>query len=252
MSEQPLPITPDMLLSRRRDFERHLSRRPPLTLGLIAALVVVFAGEVARGALTSTAAIVEAGALLRAAVAEGEAWRLATATFLHGGLGHLAGNLLALYILGMVCEHAFGARQFAVLYVLSGLTGSALSVMTTPGPAVGASGAIFGLQGAAIVLFRRHRHRLLVRDRRVGAVLLAWAIFTIAGGLASPLIDNGAHVGGFLGGALVGRGLHPVVLEPMPAGHARRLRWWLLLVALVLAYGALGWALAASRAPIRV
>lgn len=252
MSELPLPITPDMLLSRRRDFERRLSRRPPLTLALITVLVLVFVGEVARGALESTAAIVDAGALLRSAVAGGEAWRLVTATFLHGGAGHLAGNLVALYILGMVCEHAFGARQLAVLYVLSGLAGSALSVVTTPGPAVGASGAIFGLQGAAIVLFRHHRDRLLVRDRRVGVVLLAWAAFTILGGLASPFIDNGAHAGGFLGGALVGRWLHPVVLEPMPAAHARRVRRWLVIVAAVLAYGALGWALSASRVPIRV
>lgn len=252
MSELPLPITPDMLLSRRRDFERHLSRRPPLTLALMGALALVFAGEVARGALDSTAAIVEAGALLRRAVVEGEAWRLVSATFLHGGVGHLAGNLIALYILGMLCEHAFGARQLAVLYVLSGLAGSALSLITTPGPSVGASGAIFGLQGAAIVLFRRHRDRLLVRDRRLGVVLLAWAAFTILGGLASPFIDNGAHAGGFLGGALIGWWLHPVVLEPMSPDRTRRVRRWLVLVIALLVYGALGWALSAPRLPIRV
>src|SRR2546428_13988911 len=102
----------------------------------------------------------------------------------------------------MVWEHAFGPGQFVILYVTSALAGSLVSLLTSPGPSVGASGAIFGLQGAAIVLFRTHRDRLLLRDRRVGFVLLVWAIYTIVGGLLTPLIDNGAHLGGALGGAL--------------------------------------------------
>src|SRR5439155_11436932 len=84
----------------------------------------------------------------------GEYWRLMSATLLHGSLDHLVGNAIALFILGMVCEHAFGRGQLVVLYVASGLTGSLASLMTSPGPSVGASGAIFGLQSAAIVLFR--------------------------------------------------------------------------------------------------
>ena len=142
------------------------------------------------------------GALARERVAAGEYWRLLTAPWLHGGTEHLVGNGIALYILGMVCEAAFGRVQFVVLYVLSGLAGSIVSVLVSAGPSVGASGAIFGLQGAAIVLLRRERERLLVRDRRVGFVLLIWAIYTIAGGLTDPFIDNGAHIGGALGGAL--------------------------------------------------
>src|SRR2546428_5544781 len=114
----------------------------------------------------------------------------------------------------MVCEHAFGHGQFVILYVTSALAGSLVSLLTSPGPSVGASGAIFGLQGAAIVLFRAHRGRLLLRDRRVGFVLLVWAIYTIVGGLLTPLIDNGAHPGGALGGALVARPPGPVRLAP--------------------------------------
>jgi membrane associated rhomboid family serine protease len=106
---------------------------------------------------------------------------------------------------------------------------------------VGASGAIFGLQGAAIVLFRLHRDRLLVRDRRVGFVLLVWAIYTIAGGLMQPFIDNGAHIGGALGGALIARRLHPVVLSPLPPERAAALRRWLWLVAALLASALVGW-----------
>src|SRR3989454_763595 len=161
--EPPLPITPDMLLSRRVDFERRMRRAPPVTLATIAVLVVVFMAEVAAGALASRRGIVAAGALVREGVAAGEYWRLLSATFLHGSVDHLVGNAIALYILGMVCEHAFGHGQFVILYVTSALAGSLVSLLTSPGPSVGASGAIFGLQGAAIVLFRAHRDRLLLR-----------------------------------------------------------------------------------------
>lgn len=240
-AERPLRITPDMLLSRRVDFERRMRRLPPVTLGLLGLLTAVFLGEVALGALDSRQAIVNVGALDRGSVAAGEYWRLFSALFLHGSPDHLIGNGVALFILGMVCEHAFGRRQFVILWVLGGLAGSLTSLMTSGGPSVGASGAIFGLQAASIVLFRRHRDRLLVRDRRIGLVLLVWAIYTIAGGLMSPYIDNGAHLGGALGGALVARSLHPVVLEPMAEDAARRARVWFWLVLALLAYTAVGW-----------
>ncbi len=239
--EAPLRITPDMLLSRRVDFERRMSRVPPVTLATLALLVVIFVAEVRMGALESRESIIAMGALARERVAAGEYWRLLTAPWLHGGTEHLVGNGIALYILGMVCEAAFGPVQFVVLYVLSGLAGSIVSVLVSAGPSVGASGAIFGLQGAAIVLMRRERERLLVRDRRVGFVLLIWAIYTIAGGLTDPFIDNGAHIGGALGGALLASRLHPVVLSPMPAERAAAVRRWLGLVVALLAYAVVAW-----------
>jgi rhomboid protease GluP len=239
--EIPLRITPDMLLSRRVDFERRMRRVPPVTIALIALLVAVFAGEVRTRALASTGAIVAAGALTRDRVSAGEYWRLVTAIFLHGGVDHLVSNGIALLILGMVCEHAFGGRQYFVLFVASGLAGSAMSLLTGPGPSVGASGAIFGLQAAAIVLFRRHRERLLVRDRRIGFVLAAWAAYSILGGLATPLIDNGAHLGGAIAGALLGRRLHPLVLDALPPERAATIGRWAWIAGAVLVYGALHW-----------
>jgi len=239
--DAPLRITPDMLLSRRVDFERRMSRVPPVTLATLALLVVIFVAEVRMGALESRDSIIAMGALARERVAAGEYWRLLTAPWLHGGTEHLVGNGIALYILGMVCEAAFGPVQFVVLYVLSGLAGSFVSALVSAGPSVGASGAIFGLQGAAIVLLRRERERLLVRDRRVGFVLLIWAIYTIAGGLTDPFIDNGAHIGGALGGALIASRLHPVVLSPMPAERAAVGVRWLGLVVALLAYAVVGW-----------
>jgi rhomboid protease GluP len=239
--EAPLRITPEMLLSRRVDFERRMSRVPPVTLVTLAVLTVIFIAEVRMGALESRESIIAMGALARERVAAGEYWRLLTAPWLHGGTEHLVGNGIALYILGMVCEAAFGRAQLVVLYVLSGLAGSIVSVLVSAGPSVGASGAIFGLQGAAIVLLRRERERLLVRDRRVGFVLLIWAIYTIAGGLTDPFIDNGAHIGGALGGGLIASRLHPVVVSPMPAERAAAVRRWLGLVVALLAYAVVGW-----------
>jgi len=212
-----------------------------VTLATLALLTVIFVAEVRMGALETRDSIISIGALARERVAAGEYWRLLTSPWLHGGSEHLVGNGIALYILGMVCEAAFGPVQFVVLYVLSGLAGSIVSVLVSAGPSVGASGAIFGLQGAAIVLLRRERERLLVRDRRVGFVLLIWAIYTIAGGLTDPFLDNGAHIGGALGGALIASRLHPIVLSPMASERAVVTRRWLWLVVALLAYAVVGW-----------
>ena len=238
--EQPLIIRPEMLLSRRLDFERRMNRAPGVTLAIILVLAFVFAVEVAMDALHTPEALVAMGALSRPAVLAGQYWRLITATLLHGSFGHLAGNAVALYILGMVCEHAFGRAQFVLLYAASGLAGSLLSVIVSPGPSVGASGAIFGLQAAAIVLFRSHRDRLLVRDRRIGFVLLIWAAYSIVSGALTPYIDNGAHIGGALGGALVARRLHPVVLDWIPEAKEVTVKRWLWVVAAAMAYAVIG------------
>jgi len=230
-----------MLLSRRVDFERRMRRLPRITTWLIALLVFVFTTELAADALNTPDGLVVMGALVRSAVAAGEYWRLFSATLLHASFDHLLGNSIALFVLGMVCEHAFGHRQFVLLYVTSALGGSALSLLVSPGPSVGASGAIFGLQGAAVALFRRHRDRLLMRDRRIGVVLVVWAVYSVLNGLMTPYVDNGAHIGGFASGWVVGRQLHPVVLGPMSPEHARRVRRWLWVVWVVLGYTAVGW-----------
>jgi rhomboid protease GluP len=241
--ETPLRITPDMLLGRRVDFERRMHRRPPVTLTIIGVATVLFVVATARGALDSAQALVAFGALSRPEVFAGQYWRLESATWLHGGLNHLVSNAIALFILGMICEHAFGRAQYFILYVLSGVGGSILSLLLSEGPSVGASGAIFGLQGAAIVLFRQHRDRILMRDRRIGVVLLGWALYSFVTGWTSPFIDNGAHIGGALTGALIARRLHPVVVDPMPPERARTVRRWLWVVWGVLAYTALAWAM---------
>jgi membrane associated rhomboid family serine protease len=205
----------------RIDFERGMTYAPPLTLGLLGLLTAVFVWQVTSGSLASADAVIASGALVRERCLAGEWWRMLTATGLHGGPDHLIGNAMSLYVLGMACEHAFGSARYAGVYVASGLGGSALSMLLAPGPSVGASGAIFGLMGAIVAHLIKHQDRFYVRDKRIGIVLLVWALFILAQGLASPFIDNGAHLGGFLAGIAAGIVVPSRLLEGGAFGSAR-------------------------------
>jgi membrane associated rhomboid family serine protease len=130
-------------------------------------------------------------------VADGEYWRLLTATFLHGGFIHLALNMYALYLFGPPLEAAMGRARFLALYLLSALGGSAASyAFSAPNqPSLGASGAVFGLLGAFFIVNRR-----LGRDTSGLLVLVA---INFAFGFLAPNIDWRAHLGGLIAGGLV-------------------------------------------------
>jgi rhomboid protease GluP len=223
------PARPDPRAGRL-DFERGMTYAPPVTLSLLAFLTAVFVWQVNSGALASADAIVAAGALVRdrlivpGAALGGEWWRMLTATALHGGVDHLIGNAISLYVLGMACEHAFGSARYAGIYVASAVGGSVMSVLLAPGPSVGASGAIFGLMGAVIAHLTKHQDRFYVRDKRIGVVLLGWACFTLAQGLASPFVDNGAHIGGLLTGVVAGLVTPSRLLPEWPESFSRGAR----------------------------
>ncbi|MFH0901781.1 MAG: rhomboid family intramembrane serine protease [Pseudomonadota bacterium] len=212
--EKPIVITED-LLDQRVDFEKDISLVPRVSVFLIAANAIAFLLELAKGVLDDAGSLVAFGALEARAVQAGEWWRLVSASYLHGSLDHLLGNLVALYILGVACEHAFGRLQFVLLYCVSGLCGSLASFAALDAgiPAVGASGAIFGLMGAAIWVLLKNSRRLLVRDKRIGVVLACWAGYSLLLGMTTPFVDNAAHAGGLAGGLLVGSQLAPQVLH---------------------------------------
>lgn len=147
------------------------------------------------------------GANFGPATKDGEWWRLATAMFLHFGPIHLAMNMLALWDVGRVMEKALGRVRLVVLYGCSGLTGNLLSLAVQGDKAVsgGASGAIFGLYGAMLVLLFLLRKQLAPADFRWrfwGAAL--FSVATLGLGVLIPGIDNAAHLGGLLSGALAG------------------------------------------------
>jgi rhomboid protease GluP len=211
--EEEIPEIDDSMLHRELvDFEARMPAIPILSLVIGLACVVAFAAEESQGALANVNGLVRIGALEKTRVHGGEYWRMLSSAFLHGSADHLIGNMLMLYVLGMACEHAFGRPQFLFLYVGAGLAGASLSLLGKL-PSVGASGAIFGLAGAIIVLFTRHRHRLHLRDHRIGVVLGCWALYQLVLGMLNPAVDNRAHLGGLLGGMALGWVLKPAVLD---------------------------------------
>lgn len=132
-------------------------------------------------------------------VAEGAYWRMLTAAFVHVELWHLAVNMFALWVLGRPLEHVLGRLRFTGLYLVTALTGSAVAYALTPPnlPSVGASGAIFGLFGATIVLYRRLK---LDMTWIIGLLALNVALNIFARGVLSWQ----AHLGGLLGGLALG------------------------------------------------
>jgi rhomboid protease GluP len=129
-------------------------------------------------------------------------WTPLSATFLHGGLVHIFFNMLFLRILGPHLEEALGPSRFFLLYIASGIGGFILSVALSNTASVGASGAIFGLLGATIMVGRAQGGEW-GRAISMQAIVLAAVILFM--GFMSPTTDNLAHIGGFgVGGAMSG------------------------------------------------
>ena len=136
-----------------------------------------------------------------ALVSHGQIWRLLTCAFLHGGIIHILCNMYALYALGPQVEILFGRVKYIIIYLLSAIGGSLLSYKFSPNSlSIGASGAIFGLFGAMVVFVLKYKDRIpkKVLNNLFGVIILNLLIgFNLQG------IDNFAHIGGLLVGALV-------------------------------------------------
>lgn len=142
-----------------------------------------------------------AGAKVNSAILSGQYYRLISSMFIHASTTHLLINSFSLHSTGPSVESWFGKKRFFLLYIVAGLCGNFLSLRCTPTPAVGASGAIFGLVGASAVLLARHRDILGPRSRRALQSLVYIVIMNFGLGLTpGSRIDNFGHLGGFLGG----------------------------------------------------
>ncbi len=187
-------------------------RSVPVTVGLVVANAVVF-GLVSLfiGATTDTGSLVRAGANLKPAVAVGEYWRLPASMFLHVGLLHIFLNMYGLWILGRLVEQMFGRVRFFAIYMTAGLAGAVASYyFGSPGISAGASGAVFGVLGAAVAELALHRNAYPARWR--GALLGNLIFLTLANvgiGFYYTAIDQSAHMGGLVAGALVAALLSP-------------------------------------------
>ena len=182
-----------------------------VTKALVAINVAVYLLELGLGGEVNGTnnRIFNEGFLAGPPVADGEWWRLFTAMFLHYGPFHLGLNMLALWWFGAAVEQVLGRGRYLLLYIVSGLAGSAGALLLTPNSAtVGASGAIFGILGAALVLERQRTY--VLGGGAFGIIAINLIItFTLPG------ISMGGHLGGLAGGAL-----GTLALSRFGRGHA--------------------------------
>jgi rhomboid protease GluP len=165
-------------------------------------------------------------------------WRLLTATFLHVGVIHLAMNMLSLHSVGRIAELFYGPRHYLLLYLISGLWGSIASLFfgASQVVSVGASGAIFGVSGALLAAIFSKGHLLnpeFVKSLRNS--LLFFTLFSLYMGFTVAAVDNAAHIGGLIAGAICGWFLP----EAFDTGNGIRKSPWpaLLLTFVALALG---------------
>ena len=183
-----------------------MKRTAPLTKLLLVVITLIWLYEAFTGAADDNYKLAALGAILPGTLQRHEYWRLVAAMFLHGGWIHWASNSWALYQLGTLYEILFGTRRFAIVYFVSGIIASAASAMhLVDEPAVGASGAIFGVLGAFIFsISRSPRYRKQPWTRSLIGQLVFWIGVNIVIGFSIPHIDNVAHFGGLITGLLLG------------------------------------------------
>jgi membrane associated rhomboid family serine protease len=170
-----------------------------VTKAFIAVNVLVFLVNLAQGSSlnqTSGSLFFRGALYIQGGLDQGEWWRLITAAFLHANLIHLGMNMVVLWIVGAPVEQAIGRGRFVALYFVSGLAGSAGALVFSPNAiTVGASGAIFGILGAALVLESQRSYVL-------GGQALGLIVVNLVLTFAIPNISVGGHLGGLAGGAL--------------------------------------------------
>ncbi len=163
-----------------------------VALNVIIFLICTFTGDL----------LYNKGAFQLRALWQGEWYRLFTSMFLHWNVEHLFSNMIVLYYVGAIVERRLGAVSYTALYVLSGLAGNIFSMgyeffTNAYGSSAGASGAVFGVEGALLFLVMAHRGKL--EYMTAGRVAFAIA-FSLYCGFTSPGVNNAAHVGGVLMG----------------------------------------------------
>jgi membrane associated rhomboid family serine protease len=174
---------------------------PIATYTLIGMNVLAFIGTLASGSSLGGSvggnSVLEKAALNGPKIADGEWWRIITSGFLHYGVLHLAFNMYALYILGSMLEPAVGRLRFLLIYFVSLIAGSVGALILDPNAlTAGASGAVFGLMGAAV---------LVMRNRGIDpwqSGIAIWLFLNLAITFTVSNISVGGHIGGLIGGAI--------------------------------------------------
>ena len=170
---------------------------PYATYALIAINVIAFIAELGAGGSATSGDLIHDGGLLGPAVDDGEVYRIITSGFLHAGPLHLLFNMYVLYIAGTLLEPGIGTPRFLGIYFVSLFAGSAGALLLSPNDlTVGASGAIFGLLAAVLVVARGRGMEQLASQFGLFIVLNLVITFAV------PNISIGGHIGGLIGGGV--------------------------------------------------
>jgi rhomboid protease GluP len=198
-----LPDIGGLLALRKREYSIDVKvGKPRLTYALIGINIAVFVFcniySFIYG-LQYESMLVAFGAKDNRLIMAGEYWRLLSPVFLHANPLHLLVNCYSLYVVGNIVERIFGHLKYAAIYFIAGLYGSIASFIFSVNPAVGASGAIFGLLGA-LVYYGVERPKVFTKyfGYDIGVTILV----NVAIGFSMAGIDNFAHLGGLSGGFL--------------------------------------------------
>lgn len=181
-------------------------KKPVITYAIITICVLLFIMMYVLGnGSENTLTLINFGANLDVLTKSGEYYRLFTCIFLHIGIMHLICNMYSLYVIGKEVEGLFGKWKYLLIYVLSGICGSILSLAFSHNTvSAGASGAIFGLLGA--LLYFGYYYRTYLGVAMKSSIIPVILINLVIGFLSSG-IDNAAHIGGLVAGILIAMAL---------------------------------------------
>ena len=186
-------------VKKNAKLDKLFSKKTPYITYII--MGICFIMFLITGMGNDTGVLIEYGANLDVLVKNGEYYRLLTSMFLHSGLLHLFFNMYALYIIGPQVESFFGKTKYLIIYLLSGISGSLLSVAFNVNTvSVGASGAIFGLFGASLYFGYNYRGYL---GNVIKSQILPVVIINLIFGFISTGVDVAGHIGGLIGGIIV-------------------------------------------------
>ena len=186
-------------VKKNAKLDKLFSKKTPYITYII--MGICFIMFLITGMGNDTGVLIEYGANLDVLVKNGEYYRLLTSMFLHSGLLHLFFNMYALYIIGPQVESFFGKTKYLIIYLLSGISGSLLSVAFNVNTvSVGASGAIFGLFGALLYFGYNYRGYL---GNVIKSQILPVVIINLIFGFISTGVDVAGHIGGLIGGIIV-------------------------------------------------
>lgn len=176
-------------------------KQPIVTYIIIAICIILFILMELSGGSTNSQVLLKYGANLDVLVKNGEYYRLFTCIFLHIGIMHLLCNVYSLYIIGREVENLFGKVKYIIIFILSGIFGSIMSLAFTHNTiSAGASGAIFGLLGALLYFGMHYRTYL---GEAIKRSIIPIIVVNLIIGFFAEGIDLAAHIGGLVGGVLV-------------------------------------------------